>query len=75
MDGISDNTALLVESRNYGTIKTTETTTNVFYVIMFTSEAYTVQDNTKTEGQIITAGELVVKEQYLCSMQLDTNWY
>ena len=26
-------------------------------------------------GQIITAGELVVKAQYICSMQIDTNWY
>ena len=26
-------------------------------------------------GHIITAGELVVKAKYLCSMQIDTNWY
>ena len=26
-------------------------------------------------GQVISAGELVVKEQYLCSMQENTNWY
>ena len=26
-------------------------------------------------GQIITSGELFVKAQYLCSMQVDTNWY
>ena len=67
--------ASLVESGKYGSINTTDTTTNGFYVIMFTSEAYTLQDNTKIYGQIITAGELVVKAQYLCSMQLDTNWY
>ena len=42
---------------------------------MFTSEAYTLQDNTTIDGQIITAGELVVKEKYPCSMQVDTNWY
>ena len=42
---------------------------------MFTSEAYTLQDNTTIDGQIITAGELVVKAQYISSMQLDTNWY
>ena len=37
IDGISDNIASLVESVKYGAINTTETTTNVFYVIMFTS--------------------------------------
>ena len=42
---------------------------------MFTSGAYTLQENTKTDGQIITAGELVVNAKYLCSLQVDTNWY
>ena len=42
---------------------------------MFTPESYTLQDNTTINGQIITAGKLVVKAQYLCFMQLDTNWY
>ena len=42
---------------------------------MFTSEAYTLQDNRKIYEQIITAGKLVVKAQYLCSLQVDTNWY
>ena len=37
--------------------------------------AYTLQENKTINGKIITAGELVVKEQYLCSMQIDTNWY
>ena len=48
--------ALLVESGKYGAINTTDTTSNGFYVIMFTSEAYTLQENTTIDGQIITAG-------------------
>ena len=42
---------------------------------MFTSGAYTLQENTKIYGQIITAVELVVNAKYLCSMQVDTNCY
>ena len=42
---------------------------------MFTSEAYTLQNNTKIYGQIITSGELVFKAKYLCYMQVDTNRY
>ena len=44
---------------------------------MFTSEAYTLQYNTTIDGQIITAGESVVKAQYLCYMQEITGcfWY
>ena len=65
----------LVQSGKYGAIKTTGTATNMFYVIVFTSEVYKLQDNTTIEGQIITAGELVFKAQYLCSMQERTNWF
>ena len=65
----------LVESVKYGTINTTNTTTHGFYVIMFTSEEYTLQDNTTIDGKLITDGGLVVKPQYLCSMQVDTYWY
>ena len=67
--------ASLVASGKYISINTTDTTTNVFYVIMFTYEAYTLQDNTTIDGQIITDGELVDKSQYRCSMQGDTNCY
>ena len=56
LDGISYNMASLVESGKYGAINTTDTTTNVFYVIMFTPEAYKLQDNTTIYGQIMTAG-------------------
>ena len=75
LDGISDNMASLVESGKYEAINTTYTYTNGFYVIMFTSGAYTLQENTKIDGQIISAGELVVNAKYLCSMQVDTNSY
>ena len=48
---------------------------NHFYVIMLTSEVYTLQDNTIIDGRIIIDGELVVKAQYICSMQVEANWY
>ena len=67
--------ASLVESGKYVSINTTDTSNNVFYVIMFTSGAYTLNENTTINGHIITAGELVVKAKYFCSMQIDTNWY
>ena len=67
--------ASLVESVKYVSINTTDTSTNGFYVIIFTSGAYTLQENNKIDGQIITAGESVVNEKYLCSMQVYTNWY
>ena len=59
----------------YGAINTYDTTTNGFYVIQFLSEAYTLQNKTNIYGQVISAGELVVKAQYLCSIPENTNWY
>ena len=75
LDGISDNMDSLVQSGMYGAINTYETTTNGFYVIKLISEAYTLQNNTTIDGQVISAGELVVRVQYLCSIQENTNWY
>ena len=34
-----------------------------------------MQKKKKNDGQVIYAGELVVKAQYLCSMQENTNWH
>ena len=65
----------IFESVRYEAIHTTDTTTNVFYVIIFTSRAYKLQENTTIDGHFLTSGELVVKAQYIYSMQVDTNWY
>ena len=65
-DRICENMASLVQSGMYGAINTDETTTNVFYIIQFISEAYKLQNNTTIYGQVISAGELVVKAQYPC---------
>ena len=65
----------LVESGKYGAINTTDTSTYGFYGIMFTSGAYTLQENTTIDGKILIAGELVVNAKCICSMQVDTNWY
>ena len=67
--------ASLFKYVKYGTINTAYTSANGFYVIIFTSESYTLQNNTTIDWKIITAGELVVKAQYICSMQESTNWF
>ena len=69
IDGIRDNMASLVQSGKYGVINTADTITNGFYVTKFILEAYTLQNNTKIDGHIIYAGELVIKAQYLFSVQ------
>ena len=69
LGGISDNMASLVQSGKYVVIEIDDTTTNVFYVIQFISEVYTLQNNTKMHGIIISDGKLVVRTQYLWSMR------
>ena len=61
--------ASLVQSGMYGAINTDDNKKKKIYVIQFISEAYTLQNNTTIDGQVISAGGLVVKAQYLCSVQ------
>ena len=65
LDRISENMAPLVQSGMYGAINTYYIITNVLYVIQFISEEYMIENNTTIGGQVISAGELVVREQYL----------
>ena len=66
---------LLVQSGMYVAINTDDTRTHELYVIQFLSDVYTLQSNTSIDGQVISAGELVVKAKYLFSMQENTNFY
>ena len=61
--------ASLFRSGMYGAINTDDTTTNGLYFIKFLSDVYTLQNNTIIDGQVISAGKLVVKSQYICFMQ------
>ena len=65
--------ASLVQSVMCGGINTYDNTSNVLYVIQFLSEAYMLQNNTAIDRKVISAGELFVKAQYLCSVQENTN--
>ena len=56
LDGISENIASLVQLGMYGAINTDDTTTNVFYVIKFLSDAYTLKINTTIDEQVISSG-------------------
>ena len=66
---IGDNMASLVRYVKYGDSNTTDTSTMGYYVIKFVSEAYTLQEDTICDRQIISSGELVFKAQYLICMQ------
>ena len=69
IDGISDSMSSLIQLGMYGTINAYDTAKNGFYVIQFLLKAYRLQNSTTIDGQVISAGELVVKSKYLCSMQ------
>ena len=55
--------ASLVQSGMYGAINTDENTSNACCVIQFLLESYTLQNNTKIDGQVISSGELFVMAQ------------
>ena len=75
LDGICDNMASLVESWTYGSIKITGISTNGFLCYHVHIRCIYTKGKHNNWWKIITAGELVVKAKYICSMQIDTNWY
>ena len=52
-----------MKTGHYGATNTTYTTKTGYYVIKFTSEAYTPQEYTSSDGKISTASKIVVKAQ------------
>ena len=66
--------AELVQTGKYGTINTKYTTAMGYYVIKFLSVSYKLQEDKMCDGQKITAGELVFKEQYTESIKNNTKW-
>ena len=67
--------ASLVQTGQYGAINTTYTSTIGYYVIKFTSELYTLQEETKCDVKTSTTGALVVKSQYMNCIQYNTKLY
>ena len=51
----------LVQNEKYGTINTAYPTKNGYYIINFSSEPYTLQDNKTVNKQVIKSGELIIK--------------
>ena len=75
IDGISDNMASLVQPGMYGAINTAENTK--IDSMLFNSSQSNIRYRiySTIDGQVISAGELVAKTQYLCSVQENTDWH
>ena len=65
----------LVQTDKYGAVNTTYTTTMGYYVIKLISEAYALREETTCDRKIGSAGELVVKAQYINCMKDNTKRY
>ena len=64
LDGISNNISSLVQSGNYGSINTIDSTTMDYHDIQFFSEAYNLQEYTTYYAIFSTYGKLVAKAQF-----------
>ena len=69
LDNISDNMAILLQLRKYGDINVPHPTKKGYYVIKYLYETYTIQEDQTKYGQVIKAGELVVKSEYFSIMK------
>ena len=46
-----------------------------YYVVKNLSEPYTLQDNKTVDKQVIKAGKIIVKSEYLSLIKANTNQY
>ena len=46
-----------------------------YYDVKVLPEPYTLQDDKTVDKQVIKAGEIIVKAEYICIMKSNTNWY
>ena len=75
LDGISENMNSLLQLGKYSAISAVGKTTMGYYVIKYLSEPYQIQEDKTIYGQVIKAGELVFKSEYLSLMKSKTNRY
>ena len=66
--------AALLQTGKYGAIHTIYTTTMGYYVIIFSPEDNTLQEEKICNRKISTADELVIKAQYMNFMQDNIKW-
>ena len=65
LDGLSENTAYLVQPGKCGNINAADLTTMDCYVIKYLSEPYTLKEDQTTDVQLSKPGENLVKAEYL----------
>ena len=75
IDGIGENMSALVKTAKYCFINIADTKRMVYYVIKFTSESYTLREDTTCGGNFSLSGEIVFRDQYINCMQDNTKWY
>ena len=61
LDGISDNMSPVLQLGKYGAINAADPTIMVYYVKMYLSEPYPIQEYQTTYGQVGKAGARLVK--------------
>ena len=73
--GISDNMSALFQNGKYAAINTADSTTKDYYDAKLLSEPYTLKNDKTVENQVIKAGEIIVKLEYIIIMKKNTNFY
>ena len=59
LDGICDNINTLDDAGNFGSVKTNVSYVNIYSLVKIYSSTYTMQDETITDGKIISSSERI----------------
>eukprot|EP00957_Ditylum_brightwellii_P070261 5337625-Ditylum_brightwellii.AAC.1 len=59
----------MVNENNFGTVNTNDPKAEVFYIVIFTSLPYTLQENIVAENDLVKEGSLVCEAEYMSPAQ------
>ena len=68
------NMYLIIIEGNYSTIDDDDFTYHGYYIIIFSSSSYTLQEALSSDGQVISSGEMVSEGTYF-SININSHCY
>ena len=75
LNSLAHNLASTITENSYGSVNTDDPQTEGFYIVMFTSEPYSLQEEINVHGDIINCGTLVCDAKYCSPAQINSRWY
>jgi len=75
LEHIGTNMGLCIKDYSFGAVNTTDSRTEGFYIVRFTSAPYTLQEDEFDSNELLSAGSLVCDAVYYQPARENSSWY